>query len=287
MYPRLKYVISEDQYQQDALPRAVGALNGIEMITLPHFFPLEIFSSVRLYRFRLPERFIARGAAQSSSLLIGSGTIFPYRLASTFVNKVIDTLYVTTDFYAYFQPLQQSADGCGYDVFKQFRQFVETFIAKLPKSALENISLKKRPPALLNSIQLDYPTAMKVLDPSLPAKIYMAKSKLVVVEGMSTSMFESLASDIPTIAFWPAKLYQLDPACDDYFSELESAGIVLHDPCLLAQQLLMVQSDPESWWRSPSIQAARENFLKLNLHSHRDFQRILLALAGGAIATPR
>ena len=285
-FPRLQYVISENMYQHHALSRAVCALHGTETITLPHFYPLEIFSPARLNHLQVQERFIARGKAPVSSLAIGSGTAFPYQLAVKHKQKTIDTLYVATDFYAHFQSLQQSADGCGYDVFMKYRKFVDAFLAELPKNAIDKISLKKRPPSLLTSIQMDYLRAMKLLEPSVPAKNYMAKAKLVLVEGLSTSLFEALASDIPTIAFWPADIYHFSPAFEAYFSILEEAGIVLHDPCVLAQQVAMVQPGPDSWWGSPAIRAGRERFLNLNLHSNRDFERVLLDLARGKIASP-
>lgn len=277
-FPKLEYLISENLYQHDALPRAVCASRGVEMITLPHFFPLEIYAPARLTHLMVQEKYISRGNPASSRLAIGSGTVFPYKIKGIKTQKTIDILYVTTDFYVYFQPLQQSADGCGYDVLKQFENFVVTFFDTLPTSLISKISLKKRPIPLLSSMQLDYRSEMKEVEPSLPAKTYMRVAKLVLIEGMSTALFESLASDIPTIAFWPADLYRFDPAFDLYFSELEEVGIVLHDPIFLAKQVTKVQGSPDSWWSSPDVRAARKRFLNLNLHTHQDFERVLLNL---------
>lgn len=285
-FPGLQYVISENLYQQDALPRAVCALQGVELVTLPHFFPLEIYATAKLNRLQEQDRFIARGASQLSPLAISSGTIFPYCVADSTEQKDIDTLYVTTDFYAYFQPLQQSADGCGYDVFKCFKQFVGAFLSSLPQAAIEKISLKKRPPPLLTSLQMDYPDAMRVLDPSRPAKTYMGKAKLIIVEGMSTSLFESLASNIPTIAFWPADLYHLGAGFEGYFSALEEAGIIVHDPRELALQVETAQRDPHAWWFNPERQAARARFMNQNLHGNEHVEKVLLGLAKGKKVYP-
>jgi len=285
-FPRLQYVISENLYQQDALPRAVGELHGVELITLPHYFPLEIYATARLNRLQIEDRFIARGSAQISPAAIGSGTVFPYYLVNKFEQKDIDTLYITTDFYAYFQPLQQSADGCGYDVFNHFKQFVSIFLSALPNAAIEKISLKKRPPPLLTSLQMDYPAVMSVLDPSQPAKAYIGKAKLVIVEGMSTSLFESLASNIPTIAFWPADLYQLGAEFEGYFSALEKAGMVVHDPLELAQQVERAQQDPNAWWFKPAMQAARASFMSQNLHDSLNVEKVLLRMARGRQTKP-
>jgi len=284
-FPRLQYLISENLYQQDALPRAVCALQGVELVTLPHFFPLEIYATAKLNRLQVQDRFIARGAAQLSQLSIGSGTIFPYCLADNTEQKDIDTLYVTTDFYVYFQPLQQSADGCGYDVFNRFKLFVGAFLSTLPQAAIEKISLKKRPPPLLTSLQMDYPDAMRVLDPSRPAKTYMGRAKLIIVEGMSTSLFESLASNIPTIAFWPADLYHLGTEFEGYFSALEEAGIVVHDPRELALQVEKAQREPQ-WWFNPETQAARARFIDQNLHDNAHVEKVLLSLAKGRKVSP-
>lgn len=285
-FPGLQYVISENMYQQDALPRAVCELQGVELITLPHFFPLEIYAAASLNRLQIQDRFIARGSAQISPAAIGSGTVFPYCLVDKGEQKDIDTLYVTTDFYAYFQPLQQSADGCGYDVFKHFKQFVSTFLGALPKAAIEKIAIKKRPPPLLTSLQMDYPAAIRVLDPSWPAKAYMGKAKLVIVEGMSTSLFESLASNIPTIAFWPADLYHLGAEFEGYFSALEEAGIVVHDPLELARQVERAQQDSHAWWFKPDMQAARARFMHQNLHDNADVEEVLLSMAKGRQTKP-
>jgi putative transferase (TIGR04331 family) len=285
-FPQLKYVISENLYQQDSLPRAVCAELGVELITLPHFFPLEIFAGSRLTGLQVQDRFIARGSRQLSKSTIGSGTVFPYRLAGNAEQKEIDTLYVATDFYAYFRSLQQSADGCGYDVYKQFKQFVGDFLEAMPRCAIEKIALKNRPSHSLNPLQLDYPSEMKLLDSSRSAKAYMSRAKLIVVEGMSTTMFEALASNIPTIAFWPADLYQLRPEFVSYFSVLEKAGIVVHDPIELAQQTQIAQQDAKTWWMSGEKQAARAQFLEENLHGQDHFEKLLLSLIRGQSALP-
>jgi putative transferase (TIGR04331 family) len=119
---------------------------------------------------------------------------------------------------------------------------------------------------------------MRVLDPSLPAKAYMGRAKLVIVEGMSTSLFESLASNIPTIAFWPAELYHLGAEFEDYYSVLEEVGVVVHDPLELARQVRRVQQDPHAWWFKHDIQAARARFMDQNLHDNTQAEKVLLGM---------
>ena len=285
-FPRLQFVISENMYQQDALPLAVCESQGIEPITLPHFFPLEISAASILNRLQIQDRFLARGAFQKSAAAIGSGTVYPYTLADTFKRKDIDTLYVTTDFYAYFQPLQHSADGCGYDVFGHFKLFINAFTGALSNSEMQRFSLKKRPPPLLTSLQMDYPDAMRVLDPTKSAKAYMPRSKLVIVEGMSTALLESLASNIPTIAFWPSDLYHFADEFDGYFSVLEDVGIVVHDPDRLAFQVKLAQQDPRAWWFNPVMQDARARFMDQNLHSNAQAEKVLLGMARNRHSNP-
>lgn len=278
-FPRLKYVVAEAMYQEDALPIAVAKLQGIEPLKIHHFFPLEIFSTEKINQLSVKDRFLCRGEKQLSDLAIGMGTVYPYRMGEKARQTVYEILYITTDFYSYFQPLQQSADGNGYDVYKIYKKFVGDFLKELSVEISQRISLKKRIPSHPCALQLDYPSIMRKLDPSVPAIKYMSGANLIIVEGLSTSLFEALASDVPVIAFWPAELYHFQKQYEDYFASLEEVGIVFHDPQKLAQQVRLLYNNPNVWWLRSETRKARAEFIEKNSLYNAPVNDTLLEIA--------
>ena len=88
-----------------------------------------------------------------------------------------------------------------------------------------------------------------------------AKSRLVVHTYDSTGMLETLAGNIPTVAFWPMGLSHLtDEARADY-AALISANIVHPTPEGAANHINFVIQDVDKWWSSSSVQKARADFV--------------------------
>jgi hypothetical protein len=99
--------------------------------------------------------YISRGS-QKTSMAVGQGTFYPYKKESSNLVKPINILYISTDFYPYFIPVDSSTDDTGYDLSLTFQKFIDEFISKLPLPILEKINLKQRPAHAFKPIQLTY-----------------------------------------------------------------------------------------------------------------------------------
>jgi len=120
---------------------------------------------------------------------------------------------------------------------------------------------------------------MKRIDATAPsARSLMREARLVVADYVSTAYLEAMMSDIPTIFFWNRDAYLLDEPCRKIFDALQGAGICQTDPVQAARFLETVKDDPESWWRSPAVRQARNQFLSANMGEPESMIRRLLAL---------
>lgn len=276
-FSKLAYVVTEFSYQESALFISALELLNIKIVTIPHFFPLEILYSFKL-RSSLNSKLllISRGkAGNTPPTTVGTGTIYPYEVAPIGRLCSIDFLYVSTDFYPFFLPKDLSTNLTGVDTKTCYQLFISNILENLPPILLSKISIKLRPLHLCGPENLIYPSAMPRLDRSIPAKFFMSKARFILIEGLSTSFFEALASDIPVIAFWPNNLYFFQPEYSDYFKKLEDAGLILHDASKVIDLLNKNENEIIAWWQHSNTKNARLEFLSMHLHFLGDFKHSL------------
>ena len=103
----------------------------------------------------------------------------------------------------------------------------------------------------------------------------MTKSRLVIVDYVSTSFIESLVSDIPTIVFFDPNIKRLNNENKNFFDLLIQVKIFLTDPKDAALHLSKIIYNPEKWWNSKKVMDARNDFLSKNLGFEKLIQIIL------------
>jgi putative transferase (TIGR04331 family) len=86
------------------------------------------------------------------------------------------------------------------------------------------------------------------------------KTRLAIFSYDSTGMLESLALNIPTMAFWQNGLDHLNDSAKSYYQILVDAGIVHLSAKSIARKVNEVWTDVDSWWSQDSIQLARKVF---------------------------
>lgn len=84
--------------------------------------------------------------------------------------------------------------------------------------------------------------------------------RLFVVDHISTTFFEAMISNKPTILFMDEKYYPLKKAAVPIFRELTKAGIFHESPEAAAKAVLKIMPDVETWWQSSACQEARLTF---------------------------
>lgn len=112
---------------------------------------------------------------------------------------------------------------------------------------------------------MQYPEYFKKLEQNSNAQNYFYKTKLVIVEGLSTTLLEAIASDVPVICFWPKDTFILQNEFINYFDALIEADIVVNDPHRLASIVKEVSVNSRTWWNSTKTFNCRKKFQESNL----------------------
>jgi putative transferase (TIGR04331 family) len=279
-FPELDYLVTENQYQHNSLALATFSLLHGKLVSIPHFYTLEILANYKLDKLQSGSFFkIDRGYTKThEENSVGSGSIYPYVVSSASPVKKYPILYVATEFTPYLLDYQISIDGDGYEVYEKFKIFVYNFFEILPKKTIKKIWLKERSKPRYDGVTFKYPAYMHRLDAENTAPAYMAQSSIIIVEGMSTAFYEALASNIPVLTFWPQGLYHLDENYSDFFQDLEFVGLIHHNPLQLSQMLINIEGNPSVWWQSERVQLARASFLQKNFHLLPEMKKTLLNL---------
>ncbi len=113
---------------------------------------------------------------------------------------------------------------------------------------------------------------------SSSAKVLIQKSRLIIIDYLSTSYLESMFADIPTIFFWNKLAYQLEPEYRDFYAPLISVGICQTDPLQAAAFVESIKANPEEWWNKESVQKARKQFLSCNFGDKNILKNYILNL---------
>ena len=95
------------------------------------------------------------------------------------------------------------------------------------------------------------------------ATALMTRARVVVLTYFDTAFIEALAINAPTIAFWPADLYDTTDDTRRLLDEFRQVGVVYSDPESAAKALDRVYAHADAWWHDPSIQEIRSEFLEL------------------------
>jgi putative transferase (TIGR04331 family) len=77
-----------------------------------------------------------------------------------------------------------------------------------------------------------------------------------------TTLLESLAANIPTIAFWDPRLWELRAEAEADFQLLRAAGILHHEPEAAAAAVHDFWPQVKDWWNQTGVQQAREQFVQ-------------------------
>ncbi len=108
----------------------------------------------------------------------------------------------------------------------------------------------------------------------------IASSRLVVHSYDSTGILETLAQNIPTVAFWQNGFTHIRDSGRPYYQCLVEAGIVHLSPKSVTDHINTIWEDVGGWWASPSVQEARLQFCsryaRVSTAPVRELRRLLL-----------
>ena len=81
-------------------------------------------------------------------------------------------------------------------------------------------------------------------------------SKVVIHSYNETTIVETLANNIPTIAYWNHEHWEQCPSSTEIYKILSSCGIVHSSAAEAAAHLNSIWDDVESWWQSDKVREA-------------------------------
>jgi putative transferase (TIGR04331 family) len=167
--------------------------------------------------------------------------------------------------------------------FEHYFQDQLTLVKKLAKAPYASLTIRLQQP-------YNYPLGSEIsrwqaLDDSLKLEFTMnigelvSMNRLVVHSYDSTGILETLALNIPTLAFWQNGFDHLRESAKPYYQLLVDAGIVHLSPQSTAEKINEVWGDVNAWWSQNKVQDARsqfcERYARQSKKPVRDFKLIL------------
>lgn len=136
---------------------------------------------------------------------------------------------------------------------------------------IANLDMHVRPKGLVklghdDEIHVEDKLAEKFTDIKIVAKAedfprLLRSARLIVTTYNATTLVESLASDVPTIAFWNPDCWEMVSSADKIFNSLRLSGIYHESPLSAARHLNSIWDDVDAWWKSRDVQCAVKEFL--------------------------
>jgi len=132
-------------------------------------------------------------------------------------------------------------------------------LSSLDYSIREEVSIRPKPGQVNSKYVREIVSGYLV---SRDSTIYHAlnKSRLIVCTSYSTTMFESLGINFPTIIILSGYESMFREESEPYMNDLIEAGVLYTDISKAAQKINMIWGDVEAWWMSCHVQSARERF---------------------------
>ena len=119
----------------------------------------------------------------------------------------------------------------------------------------ENYEHMLIPDLQLNNIDVSY--LLKGL-----SNQYFNYMDICLIDGMSTTFAECMATNIPTICYWNTEMIKIKPIYQKLVSDLIELGIIITNKDQMYSSLNRLYNDPEWWYRS-TVQECRKVFIDL------------------------
>ena len=157
-----------------------------------------------------------------------------------------------------------------WDTFSEHLKYFEEqkiFISNLDKSIRRNTVIRLHPGYKNHKFREDL--RWLEFDNNLEIDCYqssffssLSKSRLVVHSYDSTGFLESLALNVPTMAFWQNGFDHLVPEAKQYYQELVDIGILHLSPKSISEKINNEWADVDLWWNKLEVQKVRSRFCK-------------------------
>jgi putative transferase (TIGR04331 family) len=154
-------------------------------------------------------------------------------------------------------------------------EFMRTFMSQLNIETLKKTFYRSTPKFNFEVLHYDMEDYLKEFlqytqkTPAVYAKgetckEQMLRSRLVVINYISTSYLEAMLMNIPVVFFFNPATNYLEEEYADFFQPLIEAGICQTDPVKAAQFVERIFDNPEAWWQQEEVQRKKNEWLAKN-----------------------
>lgn len=289
-YTRLTWVVDEAWIGHEPSAWALATLRqrGVKHICNEHNYLSHPFLGNSLkYQIPLTDEFVTLGwEDQSYPNLVRGASLFEWVEGNASVEKEHDLLLVLGCPIFHPPEINAAYGDCGGFGASSYFEMSRRFLASLGSDALSKVYVRAYPAWKVSNLPMwdhqfalaPYMDKIKAYDnQSVSARVLMQKSRLVIVNYLSTSYLESIISDIPTVFLWNRNSNMFIDKHVGIFDCLIEAGVCQVEPEIGADFVLSIKDDPEAWWSSPPVRSARQNFLEKNIGDPSFMMNYLLA----------
>jgi len=294
-YKRLRYAVSEtfigETYESIAL--AILSLRGVKIVYNEHnYSEYPFYSSILDQQTSFADIFAAHGCYNAPiKHKVSTGSLFEFTCdpGSACETKNHAILYISVICFAKYANYSHSFGETAENAVDYYN-FKMSFFESLSTVVLNEMLYRSYPRDRNWQLCYDDNTLMRPFleqmhcdDHSESGKNRMLQSRLVIVDYLSTSHFESMSMNIPTVILIRPESYVLNEDNNDFFDSLLEVGICQVDPIKAANFIEQVWRNPEEWWMRPEVQTAKNQFLEKNLGKPEYLSDYLLQLSNDSI----
>jgi len=277
-YTNLKWIVSENWIGNEASSMITAILKqkGVMHISNEHnYLSYQFLGNSIKYQISLVDEFVSLGWADKlyPSVIRGS-SLFQWGAKKTIQKKEIDILFVLG------LPIARAPEvnaAYGDDGAFNAQKYIETtamFLQSLESDVLANLYVRGYPKHRLydwstydqhNMLKIFFDNVKIYDDYTSSGAALMSKSKLVVVNYLSTAHLQAIVLDIPTVFIWDKETKMLRDGYAEFYDSLIDSGICQTSAEEAAKFICKIRKDPEEWWYSDKTRKSRNLFLEKNI----------------------
>jgi putative transferase (TIGR04331 family) len=289
-YPRLHHVVSEAFLSDDNTSMALAVLgeSGVKHIYNEHNALGHPFLGNNLkYLFPMVDRFVSLGWSDDSVANLTKGaSLFPW-IDEPSPAKEHDLLFISSLPNVRAPEINAGYGESGAQNVPSYLEMNQMFFSHLKEETIKSMVFRAYPAQWARlALTYDQPHCLREYmqkikifdDGSCPARALMKRSRLTVLNYLSTAYLEAMLADVPTVFLWNRNNYYLEERYHNFFDELVVAGICQTDAVCAARFVEKIKGDPEGWWQRPEVRSARDRFLSANIGQPKAMIDFLLAL---------
>ena len=238
--------------------------NGSKLVIGQHggFYGVGSWGSEEKHEIRICDKYLSWGWKSKSSKIIPFGILTHYKANKKISNnKKLLLIQNMTYRYAYYNssfPVSTSQWSIYFNEQK-------TFVDNLPNHIFSQTAIRLMPGTQYHDEEVQWKETFPSIRfeksrKSLP-KI-LQKYGIAVISYQGTPLNELLFNNIPTIAFWNPKQWEIRKCARPIFQKLLHAGILHKTPESASHLIYHIWDNIGNWWAQPQVQTARNEFCK-------------------------